>query len=219
VKLSDFDFLYGNTISVDRQQTSVFQMEQMCLQWADDCLARAGLVVDENSRKVLARAIAAAVQRASLVLVRLSKGEAFAQTLFSPMVPAPSAQPASQRPVSFQEIVDGWVLERRPVAKTQYEWTRVFRELEKFLGHKDAHRLTPDDLVRWKQVMVAAGLRPKTIQAAKLSPVRAILQWGLQNRLVNSNPADGVSLDSRTKSSDKKRGLGRSNRGDPTGSM
>jgi site-specific recombinase XerC len=127
--------------------------------------------------------------------------------LFSPVVSGPAVLTASQRPVLFQEIVDGWALERRPVAKTQYEWTRVIRELEKFLGHQDAHRLTPDDLVRWKQVMVAAGLRPKTIQAAKLSPVRAILQWGLQNRLVSSNPADGVSLDSRTKSSDKKRGF------------
>jgi hypothetical protein len=129
VKLSDFDFLYETTISVDRQQAAVLRMEQMCFQWADDCLAHRGLVVDEQGRKVLARAIAAAIQRASLVLARISKGEAFAETLFSPMVPAPSAQPASQRPVSFQEIVDGWVLERRPVAKTQYEWTRVFREL------------------------------------------------------------------------------------------
>ena len=207
VKLSDFDFLYDNTISLDRRQTSLFQMEQMCLQWADDCLARAGLVVDEQGRKVLARAIAAAVQRASLVLARLSNGEAFAETLFSPAVSGPAGQPVSQRRALFQEIVDGWALERRPVAKRHYEWTRVIRELEKFLKHEDAHRLTPDDLVRWKQSMVAAGLRPKTIQAAKLSPVRAILQWGVQNRLLSSNPADGVSLDSRTKSSEKKRGF------------
>jgi integrase len=207
VKSSDFHFLYDTTISVDRQQATVLQMEQMCFQWADDCLAHAGLVIDENSRKVLARAIAAAVQRASLVLAMLAKGEAFAETLFSPMMSAPSVQPASQRPVSFQEIVDGWVLERRPVAKTQYEWTRVFRELEKFLKHKDAHRLTPDDLISWKQSMVAAGLKPKTIQAAKLSPVRAILQWGVQNRLLQSNPADGISLDARTKTSDRKRGF------------
>jgi hypothetical protein len=59
LKSRDFDFLYEMTISVERQQAAVFQMEQMCFQWADDCLAHAGLVVDENSRKVLARAIAA----------------------------------------------------------------------------------------------------------------------------------------------------------------
>ena len=42
VKLSDCDFLYDNTISLDRRQTSLFQMEQMYLQWADDCLALQG---------------------------------------------------------------------------------------------------------------------------------------------------------------------------------
>jgi integrase len=206
-KSSDFDFLYDSSISVDHQEFDVLRMEQLSLQGADDCLAHAGFVVDDASRKVLARAIAAAVQRASLALTRLAKGETIAETLFSPAVSAPSLHLPSQRPVSFQEIVDGWALERRPVAKTQYEWTRVIRELEKFLNHKDAHRLTPDDLIRWKQSMVVAGLKPKTIQAAKLSPVRAILQWGIQNRLIQSNPADGISLDARTKSSDRKRGF------------
>jgi integrase len=207
VKSNDFDFLYDSAISVDPQQVHILRMEQLCRQWADDCLANAGLVVDEQSRRILARAIAAAVQRASLTLAKLAKGVAIAETLFSPTILSPSVQLSSHRPVSFQEIVDGWALERRPAAKTQYEWSRVIRELEKFLGHKEAHRLTPDDLVRWKQSMVAAGLRPKTIQAAKLSPVRAILQWGLQNRLLQSNPADGISLDARTKTSDRKRGF------------
>jgi integrase len=147
------------------------------------------------------------VQRASLTLARLSKGEAIVETLFSSAALTPVIQSSAQRPVSFQEIVDGWAAERRPVAKTQYEWTRVIRELENFLKHNDAHRLTPDDLIRWKQSMVSAGLKPKTIQAAKLSPARAILQWGVQNRLLPLNPADGVSLDARTKASDRKRGF------------
>lgn len=207
VKANEFDFLYESLISVDPQQVQILRMEQLCQQWADDCLAHAGLLVDEPSRRILARAIAAAIQRASLTLARLSKGEPFAETLFLSATATPAIQPASHRPVSFQEIVDGWALERRPVAKTQYEWTRVIRELEKFLKHKDAHRLTPDDLIRWKQSMVTAGLKPKTIQAAKLSPVRAILQWGVQNRLIPSNPADGVSVDARTKTSDRKRGF------------
>jgi hypothetical protein len=64
-KSNDFDFLYDSLISVDPQQIHILRMEQLCLQWADDCLANAGLVVDEQSRRIVARAIAAAVQRAS----------------------------------------------------------------------------------------------------------------------------------------------------------
>ena len=88
--------------------------------------------------------------------------------------------------MTFQELVDGWAAERRPVAKTVYEWSRVIRELEKHLGHSDAHRLTLEDLVEWKRSMVAAGLRSKTIQGSKLTPVRTILQWGVQNKLISS---------------------------------
>jgi hypothetical protein len=76
------------------------------------------------------------------------------------------------------ELVKGWAAERRPVAKTQYEWSRVVRQLETYLGHDNALRLTADTLIDWKRSMVDEGLRSKTIQDSKLAPVRAILQWG-----------------------------------------
>jgi integrase len=59
--------------------------------------------------------------------------------------------------------------------------------------------------VSWKGSMVAAGLRAKTIQDAKLAPLRAILQWGVHNKHLTSNPAEGVSLDAKSKQSEKKR--------------
>ena len=48
MKSNDFDFLYDSAISVDPQQVHILRMEQLCRQWADDCLANAGLVVDEQ---------------------------------------------------------------------------------------------------------------------------------------------------------------------------
>ena len=48
--------------------------------------------------------------------------------------------------------------------------------------------------------MIDAGLRPKTIQDSKLAPVSAILQWDVQNKLIASNPADGIALDVRSNS-------------------
>ena len=112
---------------------------------------------------------------------------------------------APLQPVAFKQLVDGWAAERRPVAKTQYEWSRVVRQLEAYLGHSDAQQLTGENLIDWKRSMIEAGLRPKTIQDAKLAPLRAILQWGVQNKLIPSNPADGISLDVRTKQGEKKR--------------
>ena len=48
-------------------------------------------------------------------------------------------------------------------------------------------------------------MRSKTIQDAKLAPLRAILQWGVNNKHLASNPADGISLDVRSKQDEKKR--------------
>jgi hypothetical protein len=56
-----------------------------------------------------------------------------------------------------------------------------------------------------KNSMIEAGLRPKTIQDAKLAPLRAILQWGVQNKLIAINAADGISLNVKSKQGEKKR--------------
>lgn len=103
------------------------------------------------------------------------------------------------------DLVKGWAAERRPAEKTVYEWSRVVRQLAEFLRHDDVRRVTSENLISWKQSMVEAGLRPKTIQEAKLAPLRAIMQWGVHNKRLVSNPADGVSLDVRSKQSKKKR--------------
>ena len=86
----------------------------------------------DDSRRMLARAIAAAIQRASLTLARLAKGEVPESTFFSSGGVTASSNSASQTPVPFDDLVKGWAFERRPVAKTVYEWTRVLRQLEEY---------------------------------------------------------------------------------------
>jgi hypothetical protein len=155
-----------------------------CFEIADECLVAHGLRVDEAGRSVLAGAVAAALQRASVTLASLSKGGIPSVNFFSTTVG--QLPVVSRPPVVFKQLVDGWAAERRPVPKTQYEWSRVVRQLEAYLGHSDPHRLTGENLVEWKNSMIEAGLRPKTIQDAKLAPLRAILQWGVQNKLISA---------------------------------
>jgi len=189
---------------MDEDSRQISGMEKWCFEIADECLVAHGLRVDEPGRRVLASAVAAALQRASLTLASLAKGGIPSANFFSAVSNA-AQLPVMRQPVVFKQLVDGWAAERRPVAKTQYEWSRVVRQLEAYLGHSDAHRLTGENLVDWKRSMVEAGLRPKTIQDAKLAPLRAILQWGVQNKLIPLNPAEGISLDVRSKQGEKKR--------------
>jgi integrase len=200
--ISDPDF----DEALDQTSFRVAQMEKWCFEIADERLAVLGIKVDEQGRRVSAKAISAAVQRASQTLALLAKG-GMAPGAFSPAGGAVSTAVQSQSPLPLADLVKGWAAEQRPTAKTQYEWTRVARQLADYLGHSDARRLTTEDLIGWKQSMVEAGLRPKTIQDAKLAPMRAILQWGAQNKHIMSNPAEGVSLDARSKHGEKKRGF------------
>ncbi|MGY4432225.1 hypothetical protein ACVWWO_004702 [Bradyrhizobium sp. F1.13.1] len=175
-----------DVFSPEPELYKIARMEQACLEAADGFLSAHGFSEDWQNRRTMARAIGAAIQRASLVLAKLAKGETVPEFPFPNLSVSPGASVARSpgRAVTFQDLLDGWAAERRPVAKTVYEWSRVIRELEKYLGHTDAHRLTAENLVDWKRALVAAGLRAKTIQGSKLSPVRAILQWGLQNKLL-----------------------------------
>ncbi len=205
-RLKSYDISDPNfDVSMDGDSRQISRMEKWCFEIADECITAHGLLVNETSRRVLAGAIAAALQRASLTLASLAKGYNSSVNFFAVASPALQSSSGSRQPVAFKQLIDGWAAERRPVAKTQYEWARVVRQLEAYLGHSDAQRLTAENLIDWKRSMVEAGLRPKTIQDAKLAPLRAIFQWGVQNKLIPSNPADGISLDVRSKQGEKKR--------------
>jgi integrase len=201
-----YDFLYdGAEMTVDNERFQVLDMERWCLELADECARAQGLVIDGGGRRVLAGAISAALQRASVTLVQLAKGGTLSKMFLPAQATAGYVVAPPQPPLSLIELVKGWAAERRPAAKTLYEWSRVVRQLKEYLGHDDARRLTGEDLVGWKQSMVETGLRPKTIQDAKLAPMRAILQWGVHNKHIGSNPAEGISLEVKSKQGEKKR--------------
>jgi hypothetical protein len=109
--------------------------------------------------------------------------------------------------VTFESLIARWANDRRPMQKTIYEYKRVLGNLTDFLGHDDATRLSPKDLVAWKGKMIEAGLHPKTILGAKLAPVRAILQWGVDNDHLPSNPAARITIGLKTRAADSKRGF------------
>ena len=79
-------------------------------------------------------------------------------------------------------------------------------QLSGFIGHDDASRVSPDDLVSWKADLLAKGLKAKTIRDSKLAPVRAIFQWAVDNRKLHANPAVRINIDLKVRSSEKRRG-------------
>lgn len=189
---------------IDSDRQSIREMEAWSRQTAGVLLEKHGLVVDETARTRLARAVAGAAQRASLTLGRYARGEFDGVFQGSPL-PASSATEAEnvrQKSVRFDEMVKGWAAEKQPVPKTLYEWKRVVGQFATFLGHDDAGRVTAEDVIRWKEALIAKGLASKTISDGKLVVLRTIFQWAADNRRLTSNPAGRVTMDVKRKASE-----------------
>lgn len=145
-----------------------------------------------------------------MTLAKLARGEVEAhfRGFVQEGVGASDARPAGvSAPLDFGTLISGWAAERKPMPKTVYEYNRVFRDLTAFLGHSDANRISAKDLVAWKAELLSAGRAAKTIRDAKLAPVRAILQWAVDNHRLASNPATRVTIDAKVRAGDSKRGF------------
>lgn len=191
---------------VNADESKLRDMENWCRAGARECLKSNGLTVNADSELILARALSFAIQRASLTLARYAKGDyGIGPQSTSSWSAGVVTSPELTKSVSLTELFEGWSTERKPAAKTLYEWKRVLQTLAAFLGHDDAGKMSSEDLIRWKASMVDAGLKSRTIQNAKLAPVRAVLQWGVDNRRLNQNPAHRVTIEVKSIATERKR--------------
>ncbi len=186
------------------------RLEQRCRDRADESLRDQGLLVDERSRELYAEAIAHAYQRASRRLLEWRKGNLDDDGPTRPSKQFNTAQSDSAATraaltVSFEDLVKGWAAEKKPAAKTLYAWKAVVEKLKKSIGHDDAASVTPEDMLRWKASLIEAGFKPKTIRDANLVPIRAILQWAVDNRKLPSNPAERITMDVKSKAAGSRR--------------
>ena len=194
---------------------------------ADEYLRAQGLVVDSDSRFGLVEAVALALRWGSEIAISTNAFGYQSNPLakqplprwalevacarqkpfeIDRQLPASAEQRSVGKQVPFDELFAGWVAEKQPREKTKYAWRSVLTQLGKFIGHTDASRVSADDLIRWKASLLEAKLRAKTIRDGKLAPVRALFQWGVDNRRLSQNPAQRVTIDLRSKLVDKKRG-------------
>lgn len=185
-------------------------------QMADRALAGRAMVVDADSRRRLALAIKRAIAEAMGTLKRradgdygpdqiverfppeLPQGEATPRPAIPQVEPVGAAGPPadkgrSDQGLSLASLVDGWAKERKPRAATVGVARRVVEVFSQQCGKENAKDITPDDVVAWKDALVAEGaLSTKTINGKYLTPLNTVLNWASNNRKIPANPAKGV---------------------------
>lgn len=109
-------------------------------------------------------------------------------------------KPDVARYVPLMEVLDGYFAEQEPAAATVKKWTTAMKALIKHLGHDDATRVTPDDMVNWKNALLApdeSGAKPRsqrTVRHGYLGAVKPVFAWAVANRLIEANPVTGIHI-------------------------
>ncbi len=75
---------------------------------ADELLRARGLMVDERNRTRLVRAVAAAIQGASLTLENYTEGQVDNEPPLPSEAPIPIQKRAVRKPIPFEDLVAGW---------------------------------------------------------------------------------------------------------------
>jgi integrase len=104
--------------------------------------------------------------------------------------------------VSLSALVEEWWKEaqasgRKPSTYESYRNTMA--RFVAFLKHDDARRVTPADIVAFKDHRLASTHRgrrvsAKTVKDSDLAGLKTIFAWAVANRKLPSNPAEGVTI-------------------------
>src|SRR6266404_2088104 len=131
--------------------------------FVDLVLARKAIRVDEASRGKLLQQIARAMHEASVTLTRNADGD-YRPDDNAARFPqwdnkASGACPVSAQGVTLDTLLEGWSREARAAGKASVStadgYSRSIRVLVKFLGHDDPARVTPENVVAFKDARLA----------------------------------------------------------------
>ena len=109
---------------------------------------------------------------------------------------AVAKEASSSAKVSLSKLVEDWWKEaqksgRKPSTFESYSNTAA--NLKAFLKHDDASRITPEDIVRFKDYRLES-VSPKTVKDSDLAGLKTVFGWAVANRRLESNPAQGITL-------------------------
>ena len=97
--------------------------------------------------------------------------------------------------VPFATIIDAWALEH-PNPKTKEDYTEKCRKLTEFLGYDDAARVTPEEIVSFKEHLLRSGFAPKSVQNV-FANVKTIFGFGVRNKKIATDPTAGITYKAR----------------------
>lgn len=113
---------------------------------------------------------------------------------------APAAPKTKHERLSFDEFFGGWWAEAKATGRsesTHESYSNSFKLLGNFLGHRDAAKVTTEDILRYKDHRLTAinpktgkPVSPKTIKGSDLTAYKSVFGRGVANRKLAANPEE-----------------------------
>lgn len=171
----------------------------------EDLLLARALVVTSATRQELLQAMLSAYRAFCRLMLRRSNGDYGADPMAGTfaLLEQPTAPAAKQHLTTgpkLMDLFDGYVRERQPAAASVKSFRAKIGNLIGFLGHDDASRVTPEDIVRWKDHLLSEELpngekrAARTVAQTYLPAARTVFAWACENLKVSSNPVTAVRV-------------------------
>ncbi|MFO1202480.1 MAG: DUF6538 domain-containing protein [Tabrizicola sp.] len=156
----------------------------------------------------IARALCAAEYEALARAAERDDGDFSGQPVHPLLVNATMPEPTLP-PVSIETLFTDYIISRQALGKHLdggANWKRVITSLTKFMGHKDARKITKRRLLDWRDHLLNSGLAPRTVADVYLACIRAILAWAHENDRLATNEAALVKQETPKKRQTRERG-------------
>jgi integrase len=200
---------YGaGSLMLGEDARKVASLEERFGGLADVVLARKAIRIDSESRARLLHQVALATDAVATKLQSNAEGDytpdpnAARFPNWSDHAKSPTA-PASS--FSISGLRDAWGKEASAAGKaspsTLEAYSHAIKKLIAFLGHDDAGRVTPENIVAFKDARLAEinprtrkPISAKTVNDNDLSAFKTVFGWAVKNRKLSSNPAAGITV-------------------------
>lgn len=156
------------------------------------------------SRKLVARELQAASIRSAKSKRERNNGEPVETPAYPPPLQKPTPAGSLTAAQPLLTLFADWWKESKAIGlkpSTHDNYRNVMNKFIAFLGHDDAAKVTPPDVVGFKDHRLAAvnartgkPTSAKTVKDGDLAALKAVLGWGKDNHRLTTNAAEGITL-------------------------
>lgn len=172
-------------------------------------LSGRGIVVDSDGFERIRKAVGSALAQAHRTLARHAEGDYRTDPDVDRFPPSTAIEPpAPPTPaLTAKDLLDEYQSEAKTAPSTEKKWRGIFAALVKFVGHDDMRRVTEDDVLRWKNALLAGGASNRHVRNSHLACLKAVFNFAVDNKFVTVNPAATITVKATKKARTRPKGF------------